>query len=84
MTNSDWISVEERLPEVNTPVMVSYTETSLLGNPMGRSTRIGRVGYQFNGEKCWSLDTGNPLLCSNPEVTHWMELPPASDGYSEG
>lgn len=63
---SDWISVEERLPEINTKVLVRYKHT---GEPHKRSTAFDYL----------RVSSMNPTVFNwmqHPcRVTHWMPMP---------
>ena len=59
--NNEWISVQDRLPEINTYVLIVYAGYSMF------------VAYRDNseGDLCFRGDDGNPLY----NITHWMPLP---------
>lgn len=87
-----WISVEERLPEVLTPVLVMHRY-----EPYDRVT----IGYRFQPDKrrkpywiffaYWMGDDmmhhaiGDHMICPGGEyVTHWMPLPePPKEDHHE-
>lgn len=61
---SEWISVEEKLPETNVLVLCVWLDD------MGRKQRSGFATYQQHG--VWYVSNEGM-----PEVTHWMPLPEA-------
>lgn len=64
---AEWIDVNERLPELNTRVLVYYFCAE------GYSTiTVARFDKYTNGDIWWELDDDNQELCI---VTHWMPLP---------
>ncbi|MGI9293441.1 MAG: DUF551 domain-containing protein [Pseudomonadales bacterium] len=62
---SEWISVDDRMPDGKEPVVYARRKT-------------GRKGW-FVGIAYWTVsDTWNPELeasADNNEMTHWMPLP---------
>lgn len=67
---SDWISVEERLPENSEPVLV-YSPTS---NLIGKNLVGAYYAPHKSGGNSWTVyDFGRANLYG--EVTHWMPLP---------
>ena len=65
-----WIPVTERLPEVETDVLVRGVR---------RNEVMHRVAGLFNGE--WSSQETEDLLLG--EVTHWMPLPAAPAAHDK-
>jgi hypothetical protein len=69
---SEWISVEERLPEQIGPILACYTEFNRCESP------IRVVGWVFfTSSKQFAIPSGGYAK----EVTHWMPLPePPKEG----
>lgn len=74
---SDWISVEERLPEKITNKVLVYCKNGYIG--------FGHY-ENFRGVEDWyNLENGKPFRewdledCETYEVTHWMPLPEAPE-----
>ena len=60
-----WISVEERLPEVEEDVLIAVTVHTKKGDARVVTTDFFNTAGQWNGASCsWRY-----------EVTHWMPLP---------
>ncbi len=62
---SDWISVKERIPENNEPVL---TSSFCLCGCLGRIARVGRLDNSR-----WITHEVEGL--ENAVLTHWMKLP---------
>lgn len=60
-----WISVEERLPEVDQPVMICA-----FGKSVGEGVYRGHDGFHH----VWKMYTSSGTYWDD-EVTHWMPLP---------
>ena len=67
---SKWISVDERLPEENTPVLVCY-----IGYNDGQPHTEGVACINY-GSWCWyeDIDADNDEEAA-VTITHWMPLP---------
>jgi hypothetical protein len=61
---SEWISVEDKLPKSNKPVLVHYK--TLMANS------VISVGLNFDGHGIFRQLVGGLEI---PKVTHWMPLP---------
>ena len=73
MADSQWISVEERLPETGKLVLVFDTLRDMscgmwLGVP-------GSVCMWIFGGRSFVRAPGGPDVQVSPKVTHWMPLP---------
>ena len=65
---ADWISVEQRLPEFNTEVLVAFNETT-----MPATAQLVRIANQ-PGVTEWLYPAENNMdEC--PTVSHWLPLP---------
>ena len=81
---SEWISVDERLPEL----AISQEETVANGFRMPSNKRSGRCLVVVNGhvtESClfWRSDYPERkswLMAQSEKVTHWMPLPSPPGG----
>lgn len=65
---SEWISVEDRLPEGPTPVLCVW---------MGQTQDVCFVcnNGSWYGYDPFNEDDGYKGECADPHVTHWMPLP---------
>lgn len=76
-----WISVEDRLPEIEERVLISNSEgvsTAAYYEP--QSDGVDEMGYDagFSGEWCFcGRSIGNPYYMyeASGQPTHWMPLP---------
>lgn len=68
---SQWISVDERLPELHTEVLIAFAESSLPAT--GQLDRKRRHPGEY--EWLYPAENGNWHSDSDWTVTHWMELP---------
>jgi len=67
---SKWISVKERLPEVDTQVLIYYSDTMTTGFQASEAPMSNEaIPYWINSE----------IGCDLP-VTHWMPLPNPPEG----
>jgi hypothetical protein len=81
---SKWIATSERLPEIETPVLICY----------GVDIRIGELrwetpGYEdnFTAYKYWDDPVDDGQCWEWHDITHWMplpELPTADAAMKEG
>ena len=70
---SEWISVEERLPEIDTIVLVCVRYEGRVFLKMSH-----RDKYHCSLDWFWSIDDADlkdAFAKPNAEVTHWMPLP---------
>lgn len=73
MKAEDWIKVEDRLPEMNEEVLVTY-----------KSARCEGTGFRMGHRVKWRFATTDKndfyLNLGEKEVTHWMLIvPPKED-----
>lgn len=75
-----WIPVEERLPPINTEVLVAFDAISIAatGQYSGSPRDLDRGGWCYPSENSGTCDDG-----SDPKVTHWMPLPAAPSAQAE-
>lgn len=67
-----WISVKDRLPEEEVPVLVTYLSYNT-GEPIADS-----IAIFSEGEWYWYTDPDNDYIEQGPvivEITHWVPLP---------
>ena len=68
-----WISVDDRMPEIDTPVLIAYR-----GYNPPHSIRADMVAY-YAESGYWHWYDGMPISHGEemviPDVTHWMPLP---------
>jgi len=64
-----WISIKDRLPEINSDTKLIVSEYSHYKNKKFVSV------YYYMGENDWQNSFGESLDTSEYEVTHWMPLP---------
>lgn len=74
----EWISVKDKLPKSIINKVIVCCKNGYVG--FGHYERISSGGIWFNLESAlpftdWDLDD-----CETYEVTHWMPLPPGTDG----
>lgn len=62
----DWISVKDRMPKNNTPVLVVWTNNKVSSVMLGWHISIKGLGSD------WQTSGG---LRPEEEITHWMPLP---------
>lgn len=69
---SGWISVEDRLPETDDPVLVWYCNENGDFYPT-----VGSYSKWFDTDKMyWSTDLdGNEMVYPPVKITHWMPIP---------
>lgn len=75
-----WISVKDRLPEEEVPVLVTYLSYNT-GEPITNS-----IAIFSEGEWYWYTDPDNDYIEQGPvivEITHWMPLPEPADDTTE-
>lgn len=60
----EWISVEERLPEIGDEVDVFESDTE---------QRVADVWLSINNQ--WTKVVNGSIMLPVPNVTHWMPLP---------
>ena len=69
-----WISVEDRLPELGVPVLVNYIGTDEL------PSADGVVVWTDWGALWWEGSLADSESEVTVPITHWMPLPPAPNG----
>ena len=70
----DWISVEDRLPEEDEPVLMLITQNADHYGVYQKDSFVveGNLGHLPSGKKIWQdVYTGN----ATDDVSHWMPLP---------
>lgn len=68
----EWISVNERLPDINEHTNLSLSDEVLVYNPDVAKVGIAQfVRYEEEGITDWISSDGYMV-----HVTHWMPLPP--------
>ena len=68
---SGWISVKDRLPEADVPVLVTYIGFND-NKPYSDGIAIWSQELNgYNGGWAWTLDYSEVTV----EITHWMPLP---------
>ncbi len=77
---SEWISVEERVPEVSQDHASNSEDVLILDNDgrmyVGHMTFYSATGYRTQSETKWSAnETGCGCCSENLHPTHWMNLP---------
>jgi hypothetical protein len=70
-----WISVEDRLPEIDSPVLGCVTNSYSLTGKVSVST-IRYCGISDG----WETLDGEYVECRLARVTHWMPLPKPPTG----
>lgn len=79
VTMQEWISVEDRLPELEQIVLAVLNEPNKrLNYPYEEKTLfLFRKGYNYitGYEEKWERPFGAETVDYNDEVTHWMPLP---------
>ena len=85
VTVQEWISVKDRLPELNEIVLAVLNEPNKrLNYPYEEKTLLlFRRGYKYitGYEEKWERPFGAETRDYNDEVTHWMPLPePPKEG----
>ena len=68
---NEWISVKDRLPEYDIPVLVTYIG---LGDKKPYSDAVAMWSLELNGYNggwVWTLDESEVEV----KITHWMPLP---------
>lgn len=73
-----WISVEERLPPINTEVLVAFDGISLASTGQYTGHPKDKGGWCYPSENYGTCDDGG-----DPKVTHWMPLPSAPSAQAE-
>lgn len=70
-----WISVKERLPEQDVPVLV-------YGKVLNDIRRVLGVRRRYRGDQDWkySWESEDEYIYTQDEVSHWMPLPKLSEG----
>ena len=63
LTANKWVSVEERLPDIDAEVLI-YTDEGLYD-----------VAQYSGGERFWTLERNPVCWVTASGVTHWMPLP---------
>lgn len=83
-----WISVDERLPEKNTEVLICFAELSIPSTGRYTASALDHEGWCYPRENhLWPGERPDFEDGGLPTVTHWMPLPAApgpADGESNG
>lgn len=83
-----WISVDERLPEKNTEVLICFAELSIPSTGRYTASALDHEGWCYPQENhLWPGERPDFEDGGSPTVTHWMPLPAApgpADGESNG
>lgn len=71
---SEWISVKDRFPEYNVPVLVTYI--GLIEHNQIQGVAFLNEGWNAD-YWCWWEGNLDALVqqIASPEITHWMPLP---------
>ena len=81
-----WISVDERLPEKNTEVLICFAELSIPSTGRYTASALDHEGWCYPQENhLWPGERPDFEDGGSPTVTHWMKLPAApspADGES--
>ena len=84
VTVQEWISVKDRLPELEQVVLVALNSPhKRLNYPYKENTLLlFRRGYNYTTgyEEKWERPFGAETIDYNDKVTHWMPLPSAPKG----
>ena len=85
---ASWISVDERLPEKNTEVLICFAELSIPSTGRYTASALDHEGWCYPQEnRLWPGEHPDFEDGGSPTVTHWMPLPAAhgpADGESNG
>ena len=86
--SAGWISVDERLPEKNTEVLICFAELSIPSTGQYTASALDHEGWCYPQEnRLWPGEHPDFEDGGSPTVTHWMPLPAApgpADGESNG
>ncbi len=84
----NWISVEDRLPEKGTLVLLCLSSVDEQKMTTGMLYLAGELEFnskfnsKFDGLWCIGFDTLMPEFLKEEYVTHWMPLPKPPGGVS--
>ena len=78
-----WISVKDRLPEENTPVLICTQWRDVW---MASYYSECRIAQKLFSPAHWDVETlrGGGIDCKATDVTHWMPLPELPKGENNG
>ena len=75
---ASWISVDERLPEKNTEVLICFAELSIPSTGRYTASALDHEGWCYPQENhLWPGERPDFEDGGSPTVTHWMKLPEA-------
>ena len=82
--SAGWISVDERLPEKNTEVLICFAELSIPSTGQYTASALDHEGWCYPQENhLWPGERPDFEDGGSPTVTHWMPLP-AAPGPADG
>ena len=77
VTSEEWVSVDDRLPEDNIPVLVTYLGCADQEPFPDDIAKWSIEANSYNGGWLWRDDDSEVKL----KITHWKPLPPSPKGY---
>lgn len=73
MTDNEWISIEDRLPELGETVL-SFGNDKTARQTKYTSYREGSIGHYEGRKERWFEYVDNDYCMRHSGVTHWMHL----------